>query len=102
MIRLIVALTLSATLAACGTSPVPVVPRPAEMPALPASLNQRAHDLPPVVATDLHGMIRESVQTDRTYNDLRDRHNAVLDAWTCVAGALNKGADALECFRGSQ
>lgn len=91
------------TLSACGTTKViPVAPTPVQMPALPAPLNQRATDLPPVTSTDLHGMIRESVQTDRAYNALRDKHNAVLTAWDCVARALNTGADAVACFRGSE
>ena len=103
MIRLILPLTLALTLSACGTTKViPVAPTPVQMPALPASLNQRAQDLPPVVATDLHGLIREGAQTDRTYNDLRDRHNAVLQAWDCVRGALLGGDTGLKCFRGSE
>lgn len=86
-------------LTACATSPVPVVPKPVEMPALPAPLNQRAQPLPPLTSTDLHGHMREGVQSDRLYNDLRDRHNAVLQAWSCVREALLDRKDGRECFR---
>lgn len=93
---------MAVALTACSTTPTPVVPRPAEMPALPAPLNQRAQSLPPLVATDLHGHIREGARSDRIYNDLRDRHNAVLTAWDCVRAALLDGGDAKACFGGSQ
>lgn len=99
MIRLILPLTVALTLSACAHKPVAVTPTPVQMPALPAPLNQRAQPLPPLVATDLHGMIRESISTDRAYNELRDLHNATLDAWTCVRTALNEQTDATACFK---
>lgn len=97
MIRLIIAATVALTLSACGTTKT-VVPTPVEMPALPAPLNQRAEPLPPLVATDLHGMIRESIATDRAYNEVRDRLNAVITAYECVRTAMLDGNDGRECF----
>ncbi|MFZ4165282.1 hypothetical protein [Brevundimonas sp. NPDC058933] len=99
MIRLILTATVALTLSGCITKPVPVTPTPVQMPALPAPLNQRAQDLPPLVATDLHGMIRESMATDRAYNEVRDRLNTVLDVYDCVRTAMNSGSDAKACFR---
>ena len=99
---LIPILALTLTLTACAPTVVPVVPTPVEMPALPSPLNQRAQPLPPIVATDLHGLIREGAQTDRAYNDIRDRYNATIDAWNCVRTALNKSEDAKRCFTGAQ
>lgn len=86
------------TLAACGTTRVPVAPTPVQMPALPAPLNTRAEPLPPPVATDLHGIIREGAETDRRYNEVRDRLNAVITAYECVRTAMLNGNDGRECF----
>lgn len=97
IVPLTVALTVALT--GCITKPVPVTPTPVQMPALPAPLAQRAEPLPPATATDLHGLIRESLDTDRRYNEVRDRHNAVLTAWDCVRAAMNTGSDATACFR---
>lgn len=102
MIRLILPFIVALTLSACATKPVPVVPEPVQMPSLPAPLNQPAQPLPTITATDLHGLIRDGLQTDRLYNDLRDRYNAVIQAWDCVRAALNQSEDASRCFTGAQ
>ena len=97
IVPLIVIMTVALT--GCITKPVPVTPTPVQMPALPSSLNQRAEPLPPATATDLHGLIRESMATDRAYNEVRDRLNTVLDVYDCVRTAMNTGSDAKACFR---
>ncbi|GAA0767020.1 hypothetical protein GCM10009434_05000 [Brevundimonas olei] len=85
-------------LSACATKPVPVVPKPVEMPALPAALAQKAEPLPALRATDLNGHLLEGADSDRRYNEVRDRHNALIDLYECVRLALLDGTDALRCL----
>lgn len=92
----IIAMTLALT--ACATAPTPVVPTPVQIPALPASLAQRAEPLPPITGNDLHSLIRDGLQTDRLYGDLRLRHNATVAAYECVRRAINLQTDPSVCF----
>lgn len=92
-------LILALTLSGCAPKVVAITPDPVAMPALPAPLSGRAEPLPPIVGNDLKTVLRDGVASDRAYNDLRYRYNAVLDAWECVRSALSDGHDAGECLK---
>ena len=85
------------SLTAC-TKTVSVEPVPVAMPSLPAPLNETAKPLPPITGTDLHSLLRDGIAADRAYNELRDRHNAIIQAWECVRLSLRDGTDTDQCF----
>lgn len=91
------ALPLLLLLGAC-THQVAVTPKPVQMPALPASLAKKADPLPPISGTDVKDLIRDGVETDSKYADVRARLNAIIDAWSCVRKSMNEGKEAHKCL----
>ncbi|MEG1451764.1 hypothetical protein [Brevundimonas sp.] len=93
----IAAITLCLMLAGCARTVYVEVPaEPVELPALPPILSAEAVALPPLVSHDLHGHMREGVQSDRQYNDLRHRYDWLVKAYECLrlrqTGCLNDPA----------
>jgi hypothetical protein len=61
----------------------------AKMPDLPSTLKKKAERLPDITDGSLGGIHTDGSKADSTYNDLAFRYNALVDAWGCVADALN-------------
>ena len=98
MIRVIILAALFA-LSACAATPDTGLAKPPAMPALPPELNQRAERLPDITDPSLGGLVIDGAETDRKYNDLAHRHNAVLKAWECIRRALAERSEAATCFK---
>lgn len=78
-------ITLCLMLMGCAKTVYVEVPsQPIELPALPPILSSEAPRLSPLIATDLHGHMREGVQSDRQYNDLRHRYDWLVRAYECL------------------
>ncbi len=90
-------------LSGCATTKDPNLElgRSIQVPELPSSLNQRANRLPPLRSGSMAAIQRDGVATDRAYNDLAHRYNAIIDLWACVRQAVNnRDATAMEaCAR---
>lgn len=73
-----------------------------QVPPLPDKLNRRAVRLPDITDGTPGGLTRDGVSTDKKYNDLAYRHNAVLTVYECVRLAVNaRDASALKkCLEG--
>lgn len=88
-------------LSACATTHDPkievgVAPA-AKMPQLPQTLKQKAERLPDITDRSLGGIHKDGVNTDVKYNDLAYRYNFIVDAWGCVADAINnRKTDAID------
>ena len=91
------ALPILLLLGAC-THQVAIAPKPVQMPALPESLAKKADPLPPITGTDVKDLIRDGVETDSKYADVRSRLNAVIDAWACVRASINDGKEPTDCL----
>ena len=74
----------------CATTAEPDLGQapPARVPALPDNLNQQANPLPPSTATTLPELIREGMDDDARYNELRVKFNALRDLYNCVRDRL--------------
>ncbi len=97
--RILIAILLAGALSACSSDKIHIeklkaVPDVGEapavkVPALPDNLRRRAARLPDLTDGSPKGVMRDGAQTDAQYNDLAFRYNAVIDAWSCVADAVN-------------
>lgn len=88
------------TLAGCQTKPeLPIgLAVPPKMPSLPSNLAKKAYNLPPMADRSLVGAHLDGVAVDRKYNDVSEQLNTIIDAWSCVADALNNKVDPNTCF----
>lgn len=98
MMRLTVIL-IALALGACTQSPRADLGEapPAAMPELPEAFAKRAERLPPLSDPTLGGVHRDGAETDRAYNRLAYRYNALLDAWECVRLALKERKPVEAC-----
>jgi len=87
MRALIIAAMLS--LSACATTPDLGEAKPVSVPALPPTLAERAKALPPLTDKSVKGQLEDAIATDRAYNDLAHRYNALVDLYECVRSAIN-------------
>lgn len=71
-----------------------------QMPDLPDSLKARATRLPDLTDGTIKGVQRDGADVDSRYNDLANRHNAVVTAWGCVRTAVNDrdSSKLKDCF----
>lgn len=86
----IIALSLSACATTGDPKPELGTAPAAKMPRLSAPLKERAEPLPPITDRSLGGIHKDGVNTDVKYNDLALRYNFIINAWDCVADALEK------------
>jgi hypothetical protein len=93
-------IVLCILLAGCTTTTG--LAKPAEMPALPVSLAQKARRLPPVTDPTLTGQTLSAVDTDRLYNGVAERYNILIDAWECVRLALRDKQEMTTCLTPSK
>lgn len=89
----LIILAAALSLTACGTTgtvkPEVGVAPAAKVPALPDRMKQKAERLPDITDKSLGGVHKDGVNTDVKYNDLAYRYNFLVDAWGCVADAIN-------------
>lgn len=85
------------TTACFGTGPGV---KPVQLPPLPENLSKKAEPLPPITDPTMGGLVRDGVKTDRMYNDVATRLNAVIDVYQCVRKAVNDKKDPESCFKG--
>lgn len=72
--------------------------RPVAVPALPDDLAEPAKKLPPITSPRMSDQLEDAIETDRAYNALAHRYNALLSVYGCVREALNDQKDAADCL----
>lgn len=85
------------SLAAC-TRPVPIVPVPVAPPALPEALAADPGPLPPIAATDLHSTLKDGLEADRRYREVRMTNRALVTLYGCVREAIVEATDPRRCL----
>lgn len=102
----IIIMVMASVLAGCQTTNAPDLGEasPARLPELPETLSKPAAPLPPSTAETLSEAIVEGMETDRAYNRLATRFNALLRTYNCMASALERDDDdgLDECLEGSE
>lgn len=72
---------------------------PVNIPALSENLTRRATRLPDITDTTMGGREMAGVQSDKQYNDLAFRYNAILDIYQCVRLTINNNKDPKTCLK---
>ena len=83
---------------ACAHRDLGLAP-PAEMPALPNAMSQKAKRLPPITDPTMGGQVISGVETDRAYNRVAEQLNAIIDAWECVRIGMNEKKEIKSCLK---
>lgn len=103
LIILASALALSACATTSDPGPDVGVAPPAKVPTLDKSKFPKAERLPDITDKSLGGVHKDGVNTDVKYNDLAYKYNFIIDAWDCVANAINnRSGDGIDkCLAGA-
>jgi len=70
--------------------------KPVQVPALPPELSRKAARLPDIKDDTFGGIIKDGLETDKSYNAIAHQLNAVIDLYECVRKAMNKESAVVE------
>jgi hypothetical protein len=90
-------LPLALLLAACQTT-TGLAPDP-KIPNLPANLEKKAEQLPPITDPSLGGIVRDSAASSMQYNEVGTQLNNLIDLYNCVKVSMNDKKDPKECLK---
>lgn len=92
-----IALPLALLLAACQTT-TGLAPDP-KIPDLPANLEKKADQLPPITDPTLGGFVIDSASSSMQYNSVGTQLNNLIDLYNCVKVSMNNKKDPKECLK---
>lgn len=94
----LLALTMVSACAHTDLEPGAPTVTPVRVPELPAEFKVKAEQLPELTDRTLGGQVNAGIESDRAYNSLGFKYNALIDLYHCVQISMNEKKDPELCL----